>query len=245
MVCTVARAIDIRRASHAECFMRALCVITGSPIIQNTLGISNVFGSTMVEELFLHRLMKALDFTLRLRVLYPAVNRQDAVIHKPLLKLRIAMSEAGKLGAVVGKNRIRHTELEKCFTKVRNNRIRRTYSRFYAYQKSAVIVEYVKREAIVFIYCKIISALCWKIQRGNRQTPLGCLSAYSGRIHRSNFYCKCLVAIVNHLLRSVQFSTYPLYLYKTKSAQSNTYPRCSALISIKKILFCMWSSIKT
>ena len=69
--------------------------------------LRRVGKAVMPEKLVFHRAVKTLDLPLRLRVAYPAVDRQNIQVHQPLLKARIPSPKPGKLRAVVRQHRLR------------------------------------------------------------------------------------------------------------------------------------------
>ena len=94
--------IYVRGAFHTESFVRSFVVVAFAPIGKHALGVRNVFWNIVFEQFLIHGTMEPFDFSLRLRVLYAAMDRQNIVIHQPLFELCIALTKSRKLSSVVG-----------------------------------------------------------------------------------------------------------------------------------------------
>ena len=93
--------IDFTRRFHAQGLVRSGEVILLFPVLQGSIGIRSIAEVVVFQKLAFHGSMKPFDLPLRLRVLDATVDRQNIQAHQPLFKLRVPVSETGKLSAVV------------------------------------------------------------------------------------------------------------------------------------------------
>lgn len=98
--------INIRRTLYPECFMRSHGV--GFFLSRGKFfpRIVEVCDGRVIEQLLLHRPMKPLDFTLRLQMLDPSVDRQESESMRHRSNCMYPFFETGKLCVVIGKDRI-------------------------------------------------------------------------------------------------------------------------------------------
>ena len=148
---TLAGHINLTRTAHVQRRMGANHVVGVSPNLQLRMGIRRVGETVMPEKLMFHRAVKTLDLPLRLRVAYPAVDRQNIQVHQPFLKARIPSPKPGKLRAVVRQHRLRQPVFTKGRLENRDDHLSRRVGGGYAQGKAAVIVNDVQGITVLAI----------------------------------------------------------------------------------------------
>lgn len=91
--------------------MRADVVVFLPPESELLACVVNVMHGNVLQQLLIHCPVKMLNLALGLRMPDPSVDRQDIQLREQTFELRAALLEAGKLCAIVRKNRLRETVL--------------------------------------------------------------------------------------------------------------------------------------
>ena len=91
--------------------MKADTVVLLPPVPELLTYVVDVMHSNVLQQLLIHCPVKTLNLAQGLRMPDPSVDRQDIQLREQTFELRAALLEAGKLCAIVRKNRLRETVL--------------------------------------------------------------------------------------------------------------------------------------